>query len=197
MDLAPPGIDELFGVLSVVDAYEEFDRIVIDTAPTGHALRLLEMPDAAREWVQALLRMLLKYRSVVRAGRLAEELVEASKSIRALQAMLRDPARTRFIVVSRAADVPRLETERLLDRLTRLKLSVPAVVLNALTLAPGMCRRCRATAAAERKPVAALLRRCARGRRRCMIIRTPLAAPAPRGPKALAEWAQWWLGDAK
>src|SRR5207253_3736782 len=47
MNLAPPGIDELFGMLSVVDARAEYDVIVVDTAPTGHALRLLEMPDAA------------------------------------------------------------------------------------------------------------------------------------------------------
>ena len=68
MDLAPPGIDELFGMLSVVDARAAYDVIVVDTAPTGHALRLLEMPDAAREWVQVLLRVLLKYRSLVRPG---------------------------------------------------------------------------------------------------------------------------------
>jgi arsenite-transporting ATPase len=195
MDLAPPGIDELFGVLSVLDARDHYDRIVVDTAPTGHALRLLEMPDAAREWVQALLRMLLKYQSVIHAGRLAEELVEASKSIRALQAMLRDPARTRFVVVSRAADVPRLETERLLDRLTRLGLAVPAVVVNALTLAPGGCPRCRAAAGAERKAIASLERWCGRRLRRCMIIRTPLAAPAPRGAQALNEWARLWGED--
>ena len=29
-----------------------YDLIVVDTAPTGHALRLMEMPDVAREWVQ-------------------------------------------------------------------------------------------------------------------------------------------------
>src|SRR5207249_3445173 len=61
LDLAPPGIDELFGILSVVEAADEYHSIVIDTAPTGHALRLLELPDSAREWVQLLLRVLLKY----------------------------------------------------------------------------------------------------------------------------------------
>ena len=71
MNLAPPGIDELFGVLSVVDARAAYDVIVVDMAPTGHALRLLEMPDAAREWMQVLLRVLLKYRSLVRPGQLA------------------------------------------------------------------------------------------------------------------------------
>ena len=90
MNLAPPGIDELFGVLSVVDARAAYDVIVVDTAPTGHALRLLEMPDAAREWMQVLLRVLLKYRSLVRPGQLAAELVEVSKSIRELHALLRD-----------------------------------------------------------------------------------------------------------
>ena len=48
------------------------------------------MPDAAREWVQVLLRVLLKYRRLVRPGQLAAELVEVSKSIRELQSLLRD-----------------------------------------------------------------------------------------------------------
>ena len=85
-------------------------------------LRLLELPDAAREWVQVLLRVLLKYRSLVRPGQLAAELVDVSKSIRELRTLLSDAAHTRFVVVTRAAAVPRLETERLLDRLRRLKL---------------------------------------------------------------------------
>ena len=76
MNLAPPGIDELFGILSVFDARADYDAILVDTAPTGHALRLLELPDAAREWVQALLRVLLKYRGLMRPGELARELVD-------------------------------------------------------------------------------------------------------------------------
>jgi arsenite-transporting ATPase len=187
MNLAPPGIDELFGIISVVDARAEFDVIVVDTAPTGHALRLLEMPDAAREWMQVLLRVLLKYRSLVRPGQLAAELVEVSKSIRGLQALLRDARQTRFVVVTRAAEVPRKETERLLAQLRRLRLSTPAVVFNALTMTPGRCMRCRATAAAEEREIGKL--RVPRG---CAIIRTPLAAPPPRGLAALRGWAASW-----
>src|SRR5207245_1813593 len=109
MNLAPPGIDELFGVLSVVEAGAGYDLIVVDTAPTGHALRLLEMPDAAREWVQVLLRVLLKYRQLIRPGQLASELVQLSKSIRALREQLHDPAAPRSVVVTRGAALPRLE----------------------------------------------------------------------------------------
>jgi len=190
INLAPPGIDELFGIISVVDARAEHDVIVVDTAPTGHALRLLEMPDAAREWTQVLLRVLLKYRSLVRPGQLAAELVDVSKSIRELQTLLRDHRRTRFIVVTRAAEVPRKETERLLARLRRLRLAAPAVVFNALTMTPGRCARCRATAAAEAREIRALRRP-----RGCAIIRTPLVAPPPRGAAALQRWAASWVAE--
>ena len=188
MNLAPPGIDELFGILSVVDARADYDLIIVDTAPTGHALRLLELPDAAREWVQVLMRVLLKYRSLVRPGQLAAELVEVSKSIRELQALLRNGGETRFIVVTRAAEVPRKETERLLARLRRLRLSAPAVIFNALTMKPGRCQRCRTTAAAEAREIGALRRP-----RGCAIIRTPLVAPPPRGAAALQRWAGSWI----
>jgi arsenite-transporting ATPase len=190
INLAPPGIDELFGVLSVVDARSAYDVIVVDTAPTGHALRLLEMPEAAREWMQVLLRILLKYRALVRPGRLAEELVDVSKAIRELIALLRDANTTRFIVVTRAAELPRRETERLLRRLRRLHLSAPTIVVNARTMTPGRCARCRAVAAAERRELALLRRACGT---RCAIIQTPLSAPPPRGAKALDTWARTWL----
>ena len=160
MDLAPPGIDELLGIVSVAELLRQgtaeaesrtgYDLLIVDTAPTGHALRLLEMPDAARGWVQALMRVLLKYRSLVHPGQLAAELLDLSKSIGRLQDLLHDRTATRFIVVTRAAEVPRLETERLLRRLKTLRLSAPAVIVNALTLAPRSCARCRATAALER-----------------------------------------------
>jgi arsenite-transporting ATPase len=81
-DLAPPGLDELFGLVAVGEwlaseghASRRYDLVVVDTAPTGHALRLLEMPQVALEWVQTLMRVVLKYRSVVRPGALGAELL--------------------------------------------------------------------------------------------------------------------------
>jgi arsenite-transporting ATPase len=195
MNLAPPGIDELFGIVSVLDARADYDAILVDTAPTGHALRLLELPDAAREWVQALLRVMLKYRGLIRPGELARELVAVAKSIRELQSLLRDRTRTRFITVTRAAETPLLETERLLRRLRRLGLSTPAVIVNALTDNAGTCVRCRTVAAAERRTLTALRRTLQRQGRRseqCAIIQAPLVAPPPTGVKALERWAGRW-----
>src|SRR5205085_2798117 len=126
------GIDELFGIIEVLSALApprqgpreggKYDVVVVDTAPTGHALRLLETPAAALEFVHVLMRMLLKYRTLALPGRLAAELLELSHGIRALQDLLRDRATARFIVVTRAAAVPRSETERLVARLARQRL---------------------------------------------------------------------------
>jgi arsenite-transporting ATPase len=207
MELAPPGIDELLGVLEVAESVaveaahaspqrpgdRTYDLVIVDTAPTGHALRLLEMPAVAREWVQVLIRVLLKYRQLVRPGQLAAELVNLSKSIRELQELLHDRVSTRFIMVTRAAAVARVETERLLARLRRLKLAAPMVVVNAMTLAAGRCPWCRATAAAERRELVTLARATRRRSQECAIILTPLSGPPPTGVAALEQWAASWV----
>ncbi len=194
MDLAPPGLDELFAVLSVIEALLErrppYDVVVLDTAPTGHALRLLEMPVTALAWVHALLAILLKYREVVGLGEVAAELVATARRLRQLQALLTDPGQARVIAVTRAAELPQRETDRLLVRLRKLRLAVPAVVVNALT--SGDCGRCRR---ARRREVLTLFgrgRRRGPRRRSWSMISTPALAPPPRGVVGLERWARTW-----
>ena len=193
MDLAPPGLDEVFAVLSLVEALVErqppYDAVVLDTAPTGHALRLLEMPATALAWVHALLAILLKYREVVGLGEVAAELVATAGRLRELSALLADPVRARVVVVTRAAELPERETGRLLSRLRRLGIAVPAVLVNALTL--GTCRRCRRARRVEHRMVTALRRRRTRWRA-WSIISTPALAPPPRGVTGLERWTRTW-----
>src|SRR5947208_3426623 len=199
--LAPPGLDELFGILSLVDAVlgrerTAYDIVVLDTAPTGHALRLLAMPDAALEWVHALLAILLKYRAVVGLGELASDLLQVARDLRELAALLRDPARTRVVAVTRPAALPRLETARLVRGLRRLGIVVGAVLVNAVT--PPGCDRCRRAAATERREITALAAavRSAGGRRYAMIS-APMEAPPPRGVASLARWLRRWRWDER
>ncbi len=193
--LAPPGIDELFALAAVTDALIQESTpgapstVVLDTAPTGHALRLLALPDAAREWIQALLSVLLKYRQVVGLGRLAQELVDVSKQLRTLEALLRDPARTAFVAVTRPAELPRRETARLLDQLDAMGIPVAGLLVNAIT--PAGCARCRRAAAREEKHVRALARRFLTRAGRPMIL-APMTAPEPRGVRALRDWGHTW-----
>ena len=191
--LAPPGIDELFALVAVTDALTregaEAPAVVLDTAPTGHALRLLALPESAREWIQALLAVLLKYRQVVGLGQLAQELVEMSKQLRGLEALLRDPERTAFVAVTRPAELPRLETGRLLAELDELGIPVAGLLVNAMT--PPGCARCRRAGAREEKHVRALARRFLTRAGRPMIL-APMIAPEPRGVRALRDWGTRW-----
>jgi arsenite-transporting ATPase len=183
IDLAPPGLDELFAILTVIEglfhrAPAPYDVIVLDTAPTGHALRLLQMPAAALEWVHALIAILLKYRAVVGLGDLATDLVEIARDLRALQELLRDASRARVVAVTRAADLPRLETDRLLARLRALDITVSAVLVNAVE--PGDGDRCRV---AERPSAS---------RQRYAMICAPAVFPPPHGVDELRQWARRW-----
>jgi arsenite-transporting ATPase len=187
LDLTPPGIDELIAVSSLLDAVfgaeggePAFDLVVVDTAPTGHALRLLEMPDLALAWDHYLLSLLLKYREAVGLGDLAAGLVALSRNLKRFQELLRDPARCRFVAVTRAAELPRRETARLLRALKGLGIAVPAVVFNAL---PTAGTPAGAAAGALRKGLSL---------GRCAIITAPAVVPPPRGVARLAAWVESW-----
>ena len=55
---AMPGVEEvaLFDRISdlIIDRFDEYDLLVFDTAPTGHTLRLLRMPELVSTWIAAL-----------------------------------------------------------------------------------------------------------------------------------------------
>jgi arsenite/tail-anchored protein-transporting ATPase len=194
IELAPPGIDELFALVAVTDAAlahgpgARYETVVLDTAPTGHTLRLLALPVAARQWIQAFLAILLKYREVVGLGRLAEDLLSVSRQLRDLDALLRDPALTRFVAVTRPAALPREETVRLVKELERLRVPLGSLIVNAVT--PPGCARCRRFAAVERKEAARLRSLTAGG---APLILAPMVAPPPQGQAALAHWGRQWV----
>ncbi len=193
IDLAPPGIDEVTAIAEVAEALagspHVADTIVSDTAPTGHALRLLETPAVLRDWTQALMAILLKYHRIVGAGPLAELLVQLSKRLRRLEGVLRDEAQTRFVIVTRAAALPRAETIRLQHALGRLGITIGGVIVNAA--GAGTCARCKSIKRTESREIVALLKGL-RGRRPYAIIETPAEVPPPHGAAALAHWATSW-----
>jgi arsenite-transporting ATPase len=209
IDLAPPGIDELLGLLAVVEALglasgetfggdRPYDTVVVDTAPTGHALRLLEMPEAALEWVHAFMAILLKYRKVIGLGELGADLVALSRDLRHLQTLLGDRDRTRAFAVTRAAELPRLETARLASALTRLGVPVAGVIVNALISTPvgaaePLCLRCRRASSTEQRAVRALVADLRAGKLAPgAIISAPAVAPPPHGVLELSRWQRSW-----
>jgi arsenite-transporting ATPase len=134
VEIAPPGADELFAVdrLAELIADDAVEAIVVDTAPTGHFLRLLDLPQTAGEWVREFMRILLRYRELVPPGSLGEELLRASRALHALEETLRSDA-TRVLVVTRPERIVVAESRRLIEEIERRGMRVGGVIANYMT----------------------------------------------------------------
>jgi arsenite-transporting ATPase len=203
LDLAPPGIDELLALVTILDALVPaagprrkrakaglYDLVVVDTAPSGHTVRLLGLPEKALEWVHALMSVILKYRSVIGLGDFASDLTQLARRLRALIALLADPEKSAFVIVARPARLPRLETERLARELHDLRVPVAAIIANAVT--EPTCDRCSAAAETERSELAPLARLAERVARSPRLVLGPAVYPGPRGIPELRRWRGSW-----
>ncbi len=134
VEVAPPGADELFAVnrLAYLASDESIGRVIVDTAPTGHFLRLLDLPETATEWVHEFMRILLRYRELIPAGSLGEELVSASRSLTALSETLHS-GRAGVVVVTRPERIVVAETLRLIADLERREIRLTAIIANYVT----------------------------------------------------------------
>src|SRR5436190_3221684 len=128
VEIAPPGADELFAITRLADliADDSQSMIIVDTAPTGHFLRLIDLPATAGEWVREFMRILLRYRELIPAGSLGEELIRASRALHAIEDTLHSD-RTSVIVVTRREPVIAEETERLIAELKRRNIPIGGV----------------------------------------------------------------------
>jgi arsenite-transporting ATPase len=132
IEIAPPGADELFAITRLADLIAEEKRIVVDTAPTGHFLRLVDLPKTAGEWVHEFMRILLRYRELIPAGTLGEELLRASRALHSVEETLRSE-RCRIVVVTRPERVVVAETKRLLGEIARRGMHAGVVIANYVT----------------------------------------------------------------
>ncbi|HEX9161995.1 MAG TPA: ArsA-related P-loop ATPase, partial [Thermoanaerobaculia bacterium] len=141
IDIAPPGADELFAISRIAEliADETQAMVIVDTAPTGHFLRLLDLPKTAGDWVREFMRVLLRYREIVPAGALGEELVSASRSLHSVEQTLRSD-RAGVLVVTRPERVVVAETNRLIADLGRREIRITGLIANYMT--PGNDCRC-------------------------------------------------------
>jgi len=144
-----PGSDEAAAMRLLLQYMDDtrFDRVVVDTAPTGHTLRLLELPELMDSMIGTVVRMRERFGGVVDGvtGLFGEDtdeaegvdgLQELSDRIERLRAVLRDPQLTDFRVVLVPEELSVLESERLLARLGEFGVPVGTVVVNRVLQDP-------------------------------------------------------------
>ncbi|MEZ2720795.1 ArsA family ATPase [Paenalcaligenes hominis] len=143
------------------DGLNEYDLIIFDTAPTGHTLRLLSLPEVMAAWTDGLLRhnkrseQLGKVLAHLSPGKdvnnifksphqtkhadLDEKSQELVQTLEARQSLfhharrvLHDPKLASFIFVLTAERLPILETERAVQSLNDIGVNVAGLVINRL-----------------------------------------------------------------
>lgn len=148
VELTPPGIDEIaaLGTISELLDQNHYDSIILDTAPTGHLIRFLELPEVALSWIRTFMKLLLKYQNVVRATEVAEELVALSKSIKRVLALLTDRESCEFVAVAIPERMSLEETIDLAKSLDKLKVPLRRLLINGVMpeAAAKQCRFCKA-----------------------------------------------------
>jgi len=134
VELTPPGIDEIaaLGVISDLLDQNRYNSIVLDTAPTGHLIRFLELPQVALDWVRTFIKLLLKYQNVVHASRVGEELVTLSKSIKRVLALLTDSELCEFVGVAIPERMSLQETIDLATSLAELAVPMQRLLINGV-----------------------------------------------------------------
>lgn len=156
-----PGMDEAMAYAAVIKLVNslDFDRIIFDTAPTGHTLRLLDFPnvvdkaikkfDPIINLVKPMLPMMEGMMQNMQASnsqlaqslgidenvdikQVFDQLEEVKPLIQQIKVEFKDPSKTSFICVCIAEFLSLYETERLIQRLMELEIDSSNIVINQL-----------------------------------------------------------------
>ena len=157
--LTIPGIDEMMSLKTIIDLVEEgrFKKYVLDTAPTGHALRLISSPAMLDQWIKVAGKMRWKYRFMVTSfsGTYTQDktdalLLKLKKMVKRIENLLRDSAQSEFIPVCIPESMAVLETGRLISSLTESNLIVRQMIINNVMESVG-CSFCQERKEAQQK----------------------------------------------
>jgi arsenite-transporting ATPase len=121
----------------VLDPPSGCDLLIVDTAPTGHALRLLAMPEALADWLHALAarrREMVEDNDATRNTADVDPVLASLQSrgarVRTFHQRLTDAAAAGFVMVLTPERLPVEETKRAVDALDKMGIAIPSVIVN-------------------------------------------------------------------
>ncbi|XP_009146848.2 ATPase ARSA1 isoform X1 [Brassica rapa] len=148
LDTPPPGLDEAIAISKVIQflespEYNMFTRIVFDTAPTGHTLRLLSLPDFLDASIGKILKLRQKITSATSAIKsvfgkednqpdAAEKLERLRERMVKVRELFRDTESTEFVIVTIPTVMAVSESSRLSASLKKESVPVKRLVVNQI-----------------------------------------------------------------
>ena len=157
LTLSIPGIDEVMSFKTIIDFIDEgfYDKYIVDTAPTGHALRLISSPKLLDEWIKVAARMRWKYRYMVTSfsGSYQQDEVDAllfslKKTVKRIENLLSDNTKCEFIPVCIPEAMAIKETGRLIEDLHTSGIISKQIIVNNIMVSEG-CDFCKKRKAAQ------------------------------------------------
>src|SRR5690625_4286824 len=138
-----PGADEaaLFDKLIsiIIEGSEDYDHLVLDTAPTGHTIRRLTLTEPMRVWIEGMLKKRKKtnenYVQLLNDGEPIEDpiyevLLERKNRFSKAREIMLESDKTGFIFVLNPDRLPILETRKAIDLLDQYHLHVKTIIVN-------------------------------------------------------------------
>ena len=141
-DMVIPGLDEALAFDELLRHVEDptWDVIVFDTAPTGHTLRFLSLPELIESWSDRLIRMMRVsggIRSMIfgrkESESMKEELERFRRRVLHVRRVLSNEEITSFTLVTIPERMGINETLRAHESLSEYKLPVPSCLVNRVT----------------------------------------------------------------
>jgi len=141
-EMVLPGLDEAMAFDELLKHLEnpDWDVIVFDTAPTGHTLRFLALPEIIEKWADKIIRM-HRLTGGIRAlmfgakegEKMKEELEKFRRRVLHVRRILCNPEVTRFTLVTIPEKMGVNETLRAYESLAEFDLPVSGCVINRMT----------------------------------------------------------------
>lgn len=184
-ELLPPGFSEILGLLEIEKQLSEggYDTLLVDTAPTGHTLRLLSLPGELEKWLELLETVMEKQHYIASAlvggyRETAEDrfLEDVAEKLGRLNSLLHDKERFEFVTVMLPEILSLEETRRLLDFLAKEEIPCSNLIVNQVALSHP-CVRCRALHEGQQK----VLQEIERNFPECIITKIPVMGSELRG----------------
>ena len=141
-DLLLPGLDEALAFDRLLKHLEDlrFDVLVFDTAPTGHTLRFLSLPEILERWsgkIARLARTTCGIRSVLfgrkQEAAIQEELDKFQARVIATRKILIDHRLTGFTLVTIPEKMAVDESLRAVETLGEFSIQVEGAIINRIT----------------------------------------------------------------
>lgn len=124
----------------IIDTSKNFDYIIFDTAPTGHTLRLLSLPEMLGAWMDSLInkrKKTLRLRNMIGKDKgikdpIIKILSNRKKNLTLAREIMIDGENLQFIFVLNAEKMPIHETKKAVKMLKSYDINVTALVVNKI-----------------------------------------------------------------